>query len=232
MAQITGGKIFYSQTRQAAQFEPKKAEVELSFIVGEGETFAEVAKMAEDFAVAKVQEMIGAKATPAARTVQSAPPKPAVDASTGGKGAAAMDTTQPAPVSGKEAYAAKEAAAKAPRASVPKAGKKDEAKPQISQGGERVNPEDDAIDMGDVTLDADGLPIEAGEPVVVAAQITDAEMTSAISKVNQKLQNPALIRAVVAEFVGPPPKSSRDIPQEKRAEFIAKVEALIAPVKK
>ncbi|MFW1786592.1 hypothetical protein ACG9XL_19735, partial [Acinetobacter nosocomialis] len=68
MAQITGGRIFYSQTRQAAQFEPKKAEVELSFVVGEGESYEQIAKVAEDFAIAKVQEMIGAKAAPAPKT--------------------------------------------------------------------------------------------------------------------------------------------------------------------
>lgn len=227
MAQITGGKIFYSQTRQAAQFEPKKAEVELSFIVGEGEAFADIAKMAEDFAVAKVQEMIGAKATPAARQVQSAPPKPAVDAAP--KSSPAMDTT---PVDPKAAYAAAQAAEKATakpaaKTSVPKAGKKaDETKAAISTGDERVNPEDDGIDMG--TSDDDILG--AAEPVVVAAAITDAELTSAISKVNQKLNNAQLIRGLVATFVDPP-KGSRDIPQEQRADFIVKLEALIAPKK-
>lgn len=34
---LVGGKITYSRTIQVAQFEPRKAEVEISFEVGEGE---------------------------------------------------------------------------------------------------------------------------------------------------------------------------------------------------
>lgn len=37
MAQITSGKVSYARTVQPVQFESKKAEVELSFILAEGE---------------------------------------------------------------------------------------------------------------------------------------------------------------------------------------------------
>lgn len=219
MAQITGGKIFYSQTRQAAQFEPKKAEVELSFVVGEGESYEQIAKIAEDFAIAKVQEMIGAKAAPAPKTVQPAPPKPAVD--TAPKTSKGVDTT---PVAGKEAYAA------AQKASVPAAGKKTppkaaakvEEKPQIStQPENRADP----ADMSDVATSDDDI-LGSAVVVEVPTTISDQDLTSAITKVNQKLNNTVIIRQLVATFVQPP-KGSRDIPQEQRAEFIEKLNGLL-----
>lgn len=219
MAQVTGGKIFYSQTRQAAQFEPKKAEVELSFVVGEGESYEQIAKVAEDFAIAKVQEMIGAKAAPAPKTVQAAPPKPAVDAAP--KASKDVDTT---PVAGKEAYAA------AQKASVPAAGKKTppkaaakvEEKPQIStQPENRADPDD----MSDVATSDDDI-LGSAVVVEVPTTISDQDLTSAITKVNQKLNNTVIIRQLVATFVQPP-KGSRDIPQEQRAEFIEKLNGLL-----
>lgn len=211
MAQITGGKIYYSQTRQAAQFEPKKAEVELSFIVGEGEKFEDIAKLAEDFAINKVQEMIGAIAAPAVRAVKLVTPKPAVD------------TTTPPPANSKEAYAAKEAnvkkdAAAAPKTSVPKAGPKAD-KPAISTGEERVDP----ADVG--TSDDDLLGVVETVTIPAAKTITDQDISSAITKVNQVINNPVALRALVATFVDPP-KGSRDIPQEQRQAFLDKLNAM------
>lgn len=39
---ITGGKVTYSRTIQVAQFEPRKAEVEISFEVSSKEIFDEL----------------------------------------------------------------------------------------------------------------------------------------------------------------------------------------------
>lgn len=37
MAQITGGRVVFSRTVQPAQYESKRAEVELNFVLAEGE---------------------------------------------------------------------------------------------------------------------------------------------------------------------------------------------------
>ena len=47
---ITGGKVIYSRTIQVAQFEPKRAEVEISFEVGDKEVFGELIDEAMDIA--------------------------------------------------------------------------------------------------------------------------------------------------------------------------------------
>ena len=62
--------------------------------------------------------------------------------------------------------------------------------------------------------------------VEVPTTISDQDLTSAITKVNQKLNNTVIIRQLVATFVQPP-KGSRDIPQEQRAEFIEKLNGLL-----
>lgn len=51
---ITGGKVTFSRTRQARQFEPEHAEVELTFSAPEGEEFNEF-DLTTLMATAKVQ---------------------------------------------------------------------------------------------------------------------------------------------------------------------------------
>ena len=56
--QITSGRVLYSRVVQATQFEPKKAEVELSFSLAEGEVLAdaldEVGRIVQEKALALV----------------------------------------------------------------------------------------------------------------------------------------------------------------------------------
>lgn len=40
MSQITGGRVVFSRTVQPAQYESKRAEVELTFVLAEGEDLA------------------------------------------------------------------------------------------------------------------------------------------------------------------------------------------------
>jgi hypothetical protein len=61
MAQITGGKITYARTIQPAQYESKRAEVELTFVLAEGEdlgnTLDDVARKVKT----KALQMVGLK---------------------------------------------------------------------------------------------------------------------------------------------------------------------------
>lgn len=60
------------------------------------------------------------------------------------------------------------------------------------------------------------------------AVITDADLNSAVQKKNQELQDPALIRSVIAAYNPDPTKvfQLREIPAAKRAEFLAKLKDL------
>lgn len=75
----------------------------------------------------------------------------------------------------------------------------------------------DAADLGDD--DIMGAAVE---------EITDAILQDKITKRNQAIKNPQGIRGLIGQFVTHP-KGARDIPQELRADFLAKLEALQPP---
>jgi hypothetical protein len=55
---ITSGVVRYSKTIQESQFEPKKAEVEISFTVGEGEVLADILDEAKDIARQEALDLV------------------------------------------------------------------------------------------------------------------------------------------------------------------------------
>ncbi len=60
MAKITSGRVVFSKTIQDAQFEPRRAEVELTFMVGEGEDVGEAVRAAGEEARAQAMALVGA----------------------------------------------------------------------------------------------------------------------------------------------------------------------------
>jgi hypothetical protein len=61
MVQITQGKVIYSRTIQPAQYESKKAEVELTFVLAEGEDLGNALDETAEIVKAKALEMVGIK---------------------------------------------------------------------------------------------------------------------------------------------------------------------------
>ena len=61
--QITGGRVVYSRTVQPVQFESKKAEVELSFVLAEGEKLGDALDEVADLAKAQALGMVGLKSS-------------------------------------------------------------------------------------------------------------------------------------------------------------------------
>ncbi len=59
-------------------------------------------------------------------------------------------------------------------------------------------------------------------------EITDAVLQDKITKRNQAIKNPQGIRGLIGQFVTHP-KGARDIPQELRADFLKKLDALQPP---
>jgi hypothetical protein len=69
---------------------------------------------------------------------------------------------------------------------------------------------------------ADDLLTAAAEPV---ATITDADLVAALNRKVGQTKNAIAIKQVIGRYVTPP-KSAKEIPQEKRAEFLAEIEKL------
>lgn len=59
-----------------------------------------------------------------------------------------------------------------------------------------------------------------------ATPVTDADLNAAVKTKNASLKDPVKIRALAAEYNGGPGHTLAEIPQEKRAEFVKKLEAL------
>lgn len=76
-----------------------------------------------------------------------------------------------------------------------------------------------------VKLSATVADVIEDEPV---AEVTDAELQSAVQRKNGELKAPDLIRALIAGYNPDPTKqfTLREIPQAQRAEFIDKLAAL------
>ena len=64
------------------------------------------------------------------------------------------------------------------------------------------------------------------EVATVAPIITDVELVERVKAHNQKINNAVAIKQVMQTFGIAAPKTLRDIPADKRAEFLAKVEKL------
>ena len=186
MPSITGGRVVYGRTVQPAQYESKKAEVELTFGVEEGGDLGGFLDETAALAMAKAHEMVGMKSE-AKKPAPKAPPQTA---------------TATAPQGQKEAAAAKMNAKD-------KAAPKDEidlgdTKPAISTGEERIDP--DGLDLG-------------------PAPLTDKDLLEVVSAKMREINNPKAIKDVREKYVKVP-MGIKDIPQDKRAAFIADVKAL------
>lgn len=223
--QIMGGKVTYARTVQPAQYESKKAEVEISFTLSDGEEMGDSLDRAGNWAMQKCHEMVGiTKTVPVTATAEKLAEK--VEAIAEGVKAAA-ETQKETKGKGKtqaEKDAAKaEAAAKmnGKKAAAPLPDPEDlpnEPTQAISSGDERVGPEDNDTSFLD-------------EPSTPAREIKDTELYEAAGKKNKELMpkhagaSPAMIKALVQKFV-PLPKQLKDIPQDQRTRFLEQLAAL------
>ncbi len=88
--------------------------------------------------------------------------------------------------------------------------------------GEKAKPAADPAAIEDTN---DSLDDILGTP---AKPVTDAELNAAVQAKNKAIKNPVAIKEVLGKFNGGPGKVLADIPQEKRAEFLAELGALKA----
>ncbi len=221
MARITDGEVAFSRSRKMADYENAKADARLVFQVGEDEDFTQVFAYASDFVVAEAHRMVGLKspipAPVAARTVAVAV----------------------APVAAPVTEAAAPAADAAPAATEPRRrpGRPPKVKPVETAAAAASMDEEDAAAGNDPAADVTGAQpaAPAAEPAVAGIMddldapapslISDDDLMKAITERNAELQNPLLIRELVAKYVTAP-KRARDIPQEQRQAFISSLREL------
>lgn len=229
--QITSGSVSYLRVVKDDDFGIKReAKVDLSFTVdGDEEVFVAALDAVKDTAVTKVHEMLRVKAQPATKSETAAAgpatagtPLPATQAPAAGS----------APMTDKDKLAA-EALAKASKkteevdvTAAPKKTTKPKKAPAeavgtgqaISTGEERKDPAQED--------DLSALFGEDEKPAAPAREVTDKELNEAAQKANARLKDSKKIIALKEKYVGPMPKSLRDIPKEKREEFLKELEAL------
>lgn len=205
MSQITNGEVAYGRTIKTGDFENKRVDVKLSFSVGEGESHEGILNTVSHLAISKAHEMAGlAKpAQPAAPAVVTgtrvATDKDALATAAAGGATGTTETVKRGP--GRPPKVDKPAA---PAAAAAEAAAIDVVTEQTTKAEDVV--EDDASLF-----------------TSAAVEITDKDLTEAVTKKNQEVKNPPAIRKLIGEFAGPPPKTIRDVPAAVRAKFLEKL---------
>lgn len=211
---ITGGKVTFGRTVQPAQYESKKAEVEIAFAVEDGASDDAVTALvdkAAHMARGKALELVGmtAEAKPAATRAS----KPATEAKADITKTTTAKETKPAGKSKAELEAELAAKLNAKGDELPGT----EAKPQISTGGERKDPAQKSADPDGLE---DVLDLKEGQ----VKEFTDADLTDVVSRVNGVIKDPQKIKAVRAKYTT---GAIATIGKEHRAKFVADIEALL-----
>jgi hypothetical protein len=202
MAQITGGKYSYTRVVKDDDYGIKREfSAELTFNVGEddpvGDIGVEIAQRVVDITHEKLRIKSATASVPAAA---SEIVKTGSPSPVGPSPAAAV------PVNDKEKLAAEAVARATPAPTKPKRAPKAEAAP--------------------VPVVEDDLSELFGETAAPARVITDKDLMEAVTKKNATLKDPPKIVALRIKYVGQLPKQMRDIPQEKREEFLKELDAL------
>lgn len=200
MPQITSGVVRFLQRSNTGDYNHKEASAELSFTVGDSEEYQVGLDLAGAAALTKVNQLLFA---PRAAVAETPAATEAAPAKAKGKGGRPPKAAEPA---------------------------LDPTDPRVT--GVADAPVVDPSDIDDTPVpqetaaveDPAGLDDLLGEEA--PKEITDKEVVSAITQRQAVINNGPLIRTLVAEFAGPPPNGSRDIPQDKRAAFLTKLAEL------
>jgi len=199
--QITNGKVSFTRSVRPADYEKKEATVELSFAVGDEEDAASVVEAVGRLAQEKALALVGLRptgATPSVPTATQAPPT--------------SKETSAANMNAEEGK--KRGPGRPPKVS---ATVSTPTGPDISPAPGAIEPTEDDIILGGVET----------RPEVTDDMLSKAlnRKSGALTKTHQGNAN-IMLRKLIAEFVGPPPATSRMIPQARRQEFLDKMEAL------
>lgn len=217
MSQFTGGRVVFGRTIQPAQYESKKAEVELFFAVGEGEDHTEITDKAQLEAISRAHAMLGL--TPSKPVGQS--DKEALAAKKTGGETGVVETGKP--TAGTEQTGEKKArtSKKAPPApatdltSMEPAGEAAGSKAAEKPAASGTAPAPSAASTPTDIMDE----FAADAPV----EITDKALADAMSKKNSEIKDTRRIKELVAKYGV---ARASELPQEKRAGFVTELNAM------
>lgn len=227
MAQVTGGTVSVEDglKKQEEYAPPRKVRVDLNFAVAEGEDFQAIFDLASEAATNRVSALLnGTAIRVVAGTAAETPASPPAPAARKTRRTAAQIAADDAA----------KAAGHSPSGSAGGAQTSDED-PTGNEANVIHLPDEGAVDGGD-TFDIEPEPETPAEesfdiepdPAAGGDPITDADLNSAVQKKNAEIANPNAIRTLIGTY-NPDPKSAfqlRQIPADKRGEFIAKLNAL------
>lgn len=227
MAQITGGLVSVEDSKPHSndEYGRKKVRVDLSFAVGEGEDYTTTFDLASEAATNRVTALLnGVSLRAVGGTTAETPASPPAPAARKTRRTAAQIAADDAA----------KAAGHSPSGSAG-VGQTSDEDPTANEANVIHLPDEGAVDGGDdfsiepepetpaeESFDIEPDPAAGGEP------ITDADLNSAVQKKNAEIANPNAIRALIGGY-NPDPKQAfqlRQIPADKRGEFIAKLNAL------
>ena len=221
MAQITGGSVTFGRTVQPAQYESKKSEITLTFALAEddGDVIAQnmlnlVSKIAQE----KALELVGLKVASAPTAKVEALPEGKVE--------------QPNPAFNKIVDEDRPGSKRGPKPKKP---------------AEAEKPTEDPLAAAETAAEADNEAAEAAAHKVAMAKanaeiadadsdllggaeaapqpVSDKELMDAVTKKMAEINSGPKIKEVREKFVTSP-KGIRDIPQDKRAEFLVELAKL------
>lgn len=200
MTHILNGVIKFGRTVKTGDFENKRCDVELSFGTEEGKQVEEAAlDNIGKLARRKVHELLEMQ-KPTEQTPEFLAPKTGNDKDK----LAAQVTGEEAPKK------------PAGRPRKPPAAPQPEVDPAAMVDESAAAPVADPAAMDDDLLSA------------AAVEVTDEDLTGAITRRNATIKNAPGIRALIGKYVLPP-KQARDIPQEARAKFMEELAKLGPP---
>lgn len=223
MTQITGGFIEYSEQLQPGTFGSPQAKAHFDFGVTEGESYEATAQLAAQQAKNYVRTILGlkkAEAPAAIATLATAQPAPTtehrLETAVGSAGASVLnDKEKLAQAAG--LLAAPPAPKKARKAATPALVA--EIAAATGQAISAGTPGDDPSPIDELDEILGGSP----EPV---QNFTDQELTQAVQAKNRVLKDAQKIYDLRTAYTGEPKKTVREIPKEKRAQFLKDLAAL------
>ena len=201
MTQITNGRLAYTRRINTGNYEHREVVADFSFSVAEGASAAAIdafINQTGNLAKTKAEQLAKGEALPDRVMVEQVV-QPAVGQS---------DAPKRGPGRPPKVHDT------APSVSA------DAGSTAIQQGSGN-----DDLD-GPVAKPAAKIEDDLGDVTGAQAHIDDKTLVEHITHTNQRVKNAPAIRALIAEFVGPPPATAVKIPQERRQEFIDKLGAL------
>lgn len=206
---ITNGSCKYGETRKTGDFENKRADVELSFNIDETKDVDVQIKAAMVLTKQKCFEML-------AGTIQVV------------SGGTAVPSTKPEQVVS-EKLKNPPKMPRVPQASAPA----NPPEAQTAPLNEQVATSD--VKVGDISSIVEEPVVEKPKAEIKKPpidEVTDAQLMDATTTFQQKVKNPKEIRKLIGDMSGKPCPPARliDIPQSKRAEYLAVLATIKAAV--